>query len=113
MTRALLVAGGDESLIYTMVTGRVRAFVPFTSPEDVEFYWFLEDCLQAEVPRPTGRDPQENRVYYAPTKHAVDGNLCNAYGQLPYNAKQKIAEKLEQSVGEMMKKLKDTRYALL
>ena len=113
MTRASLVAGGAESLIYVTVTGRVGAFVPFTSREDVEFYSSLEGYLRAEAPRPTGRDPQAYRSYYAPMKHVVDGDLCDAYGQLPYDAKQKIAEKLERSVGEVMKKLEDTRNALL
>ena len=113
MTRASLVAGGAESLIYVTVTGRVGAFVPFTSREDVEFYSSLEGFLRAEAPRPTGRDPQAFRSYYAPMKHIVDGDLCDAYAQLPYDAKQNIAEQLEKSVGEIMKKLEDTRNALL
>ena len=113
MTRASLVAGGAESLIYVTVTGRVGAFVPFTSREDVEFYTSLEGHLRAEAPRPTGRDPQSYRSYYAPIKHIVDGDLCDAYAQLPYDAKQKIAEQLDRSVGEVLKKLEDTRNALL
>ena len=113
MTRASLVAGGGESLIYVTVTGRVGAFVPFTSREDVEFYSSLEGYLRAEAPRPTGRDPQAYRSYYAPIKHVVDGDLCDVFSQLPYDTKQKIAEQLDRSVGEVMKKLEDTRNALL
>ncbi|KAL7443975.1 hypothetical protein ACHAXH_009885 [Discostella pseudostelligera] len=113
MTRASLVAGGAESLIYVTVTGRVGALVPFTSREDVEFYSSLEGFLRAEAPRPTGRDPQAYRSYYAPIKHVVDGDLCDAYAQLPYDVKQKIAEQLERSVGDVLKKLEDTRNALL
>ncbi len=113
MTRASLVAGGAESLIYVTVTGRVGSLVPFTSREDVEFYSSLEGLLRVAVPRPTGRDPQAYRSYYAPIKHVVDGDLCDAYAQLPYEAKQKIAEQLERSVGEVMKKLEDSRNALL
>lgn len=113
MTRASLVAGGAESLVYVTVTGRVGAFVPFTSREDVDFYTSLEGYLRVEAPRPTGRDPQAYRSYYAPTKHIIDGDLCDAYSQLPYETKQKIAEQLDRSVGEVMKKLEDTRNALL
>ncbi|KAK1747619.1 spliceosome associated factor 3b, subunit 3 [Skeletonema marinoi] len=113
MTRASLVAGGAESLVYVTVTGRVGAFVPFTSREDVEFYTSLEGYLRVEAPRPTGRDPQAYRSYYAPTKHIIDGDLCDAYAQLPYETKQKIAEQLDRSVGEVMKKLEDTKNALL
>ena len=113
MTRASLVVGGAESLIYVTVTGRVGAFVPFTSRDDVEFYTSLEGFLRTETPRPTGRDPQSYRSYYAPIKHIVDGDLCDAFAQLPYETKQKIAESLDRSVGEVMKKLEDTRNALL
>lgn len=113
MTRASLVAGGAESLIYVTVTGQIGAFVPFTLREDVEFYSSLEGAMRDEAPRPTGRDPQGYRSYYAPIKHVVGGDLCDAYAHLPYDAKQKIAEQLNRSVGEVMKKLEDTRNALL
>jgi splicing factor 3B subunit 3 len=113
MTRASLVAGGAESLIYVTVTGRVGALVPFTSREDVEFFSTLEGLLRAEAPRPTGRDPQSFRSYYAPVRHIVDGDLCDAYIQLPYDSKQKIAEQLDRSVGEVMKKHEDIKNALL
>lgn len=113
MTRASLVAGGAESLIYVTVTGRVGAFVPFTSRDDVEFYSSLEGFLRQDVPKPTGRDPQEYRSYYAPIKHVIDGDLCDAYNLLPYDEKQKIAERLDRTVGEVVKKLEETRNALL
>ena len=113
MTRASLVAGGAESLVYVTVTGRVGAFVPFTSREDVEFYTSLEGYLRMEAPRPTGRDPQAYRSYYAPTKHIIDGDLCDEYSHLPYVTKQKIADQLDRSVGEVIKKLEDTKNALL
>jgi splicing factor 3B subunit 3 len=113
MTRAALVAGGAESLIYVTVTGRVGAFVPFTSRDDVEFYSSLEGFLRQDVPKPTGRDPQEYRSYYAPVKHVIDGDLCDAYNLLPYDEKQKIAERLDRTVGEVVKKLEETRNSLL
>ena len=113
MTRASLVAGGAESLIYVTITGRVGAFVPFTSRDDVEFYSSLEGFLRQDVPKPTGRDPQEYRSYYAPIKHVIDGDLCDAYNLLPYDEKQKIAERLDRTVGEVVKKLEETRNALL
>ena len=113
MTRASLVAGGAESLIYVTVTGRIGAFKPFTSRDDVEFYSSLEGFLRKDVPRPTGRDPQEYRSYYAPIKHVIDGDLCDAYNSLPYDEKQKIAQNLDRTVGEIVKKLEETRNGLL
>jgi len=113
LTRASLVAGGAESLIYVTVTGRIGALVPFTSREDVEFYTELESSLRTQVVRPTGRDPQAYRSYYAPVKHVIDGDLCSAFNTLPFVEQSKIANKLDRTVGDIMKKLEDTRNALL
>jgi len=113
MTRSSLVAGGAESLIYVTVTGRIGALVPFTSREDVEFYTQLESHLRTDAPRPTGRDPQAYRSYYAPVMHVVDGDLCDVFNSLPHEEQSKIADRLDRTVGEVMKKLEDTRNALL
>jgi splicing factor 3B subunit 3 len=113
MTRASLVAGGAESLIYVTVTGRIGALVPFRSRDDVEFYTLLENSLRTEAVRPTGRDPQAYRSYYAPVKHVVDGDLCAAFGSLSFEQQSKIAEAVDRPVGEIAKKLEDTRNALL
>lgn len=113
MTRASLVAGGSESLIYVTVTGRIGALVPFTSRENVEFYSELEACLRKQAPRPTGREPQAYRSYYAPVKHVVDGDLCEMYGKLSFEEQKKIADQLDRKVGEVIKKLEDTRNVLL
>jgi len=113
MTRASLVAGGSESLIYVTVTGRIGALVPFTSREMVDFYTQLESCLRSDAPRPTGREPQAYRSYYAPIKHVIDGGLCEMYGKLRYEDQKKIADQMEREVAEITKKLEDTRNALL
>eukprot|EP00536_Pseudo-nitzschia_multiseries_P011407 jgi/Psemu1/289664/fgenesh1_pg.386_\ len=114
MTRSSLVAGVAESLIYVTVTGRIGALVPFSSREDVEFYSQLEEQLRTEAPRLTGRDPQSYRSYYAPVMHVIDGELCDSFINTLSSQKQaKIAERLDRSVGEIMKKLEDTRNSLL
>lgn len=113
MTRASLVAGGAESLIYVTVTGRIGALVPFTSRDNVEFYTDLESCLRIDAPRPTGREPQAYRSYYAPIKHIIDGDLCEMFGKLSFEEQRKVAEKLDRTVVEVMKKLEDTRNSLL
>ena len=55
MTRASLVAGGGESLLYVTITGRIGTLVPFTTRADVEFYTQLESTLRETVlcSRPT------------------------------------------------------------
>jgi splicing factor 3B subunit 3 len=113
MTRSALVAGGPESLIYVTATGRIGALVPFSSRDDVDFYTQLEGALRTEVKRPTGRDPQAYRSYYAPVLHVIDGDLCNAFKTLSYESQKKVAETLDRTVGEINKKLEDTLNALL
>lgn len=113
MTRAALVAGGAEALIYVTITGKINALLPFASRDDVEFYQQLEMNLRIDAPRVTGRDPCSYRSYYAPIRHVIDGDLCDAFGQLSSEAQNKIADKLDRSVGEIMKKLEDTRNGLL
>lgn len=113
MTRAALVAGGAESLIYTTVTGRIGALVPFNSRDDIEFYSGLEAALRTDAPRPTGREQQAYRSYYAPVKHVIDGDFCGSYSKLGHEEQKKIAAKLDRTVAEVITKLEDTRNTLL
>jgi len=113
MTRASLVAGGAESLIYVTVTGRIGVLVPFASREDLEFYSQLENSLRTDAPRPTGREPQAYRSYYAPVKHIIDGDMCSSFSKLSFDQQKKIADKLDRTVAEVIKRLEDTRNVLL
>ena len=80
---------------------------------DVDFYAQLQDALRTEAPRLTGRDPQAYRSYYAPVLHVIDGDLCSSFRTLSYDSQTKVAESLDRTVGEINKKLEDTRNALL
>jgi len=113
MTRSSLVAGGAESIIYVTVSGRIGALVPFTSRDDVEFYTQLEAALRDDAMRPTGRDPQSYRSYYAPVMHVIDGDLCDAFNTLSHEEQSKISEQLDRPIGDILKKLEDTKSALL
>jgi splicing factor 3B subunit 3 len=45
--------------------------------------------------------------------HVVDGDLCDAFNSLSHEQQSSIAEKLDLSIGDIMKKLEDTRNSLL
>lgn len=113
MTRSSLTAGGAECLIYVTVTGRIGALLPFTSREDVDFFTQLEGYLRTDAPHPTGRDPLSYRSYFAPVMNVVDGDLCDAFNSLHHNKQAKIAEQLDRSVAEVVKKLETQRHVLL
>ena len=113
LTRAALVAGGSDSLIYVTVAGKVAALVPLTSRDDVDFYEQLESAVRTHAPRPTGRDPKAYRSFYAPAMHVVDGDLCDAFNGLSHDSQTQIADMLGRETGTIKKKLEDTRNTLL
>mmetsp|Transcript_24482 Transcript_24482/g.67789 ORF Transcript_24482/g.67789 Transcript_24482/m.67789 type:complete len:1316 (-) Transcript_24482:141-4088(-) len=113
ITRSALVAGGSDSLIYVTVSGRIAALMPLTTRDDVEFYEQLESSLRTDAPRPTGRDPKAYRSYYSPVMHVMDGDLCDAFNGLSHEAQSEIAETLGKEIGDVKKKLEDTRNTLL
>jgi len=114
LTRASLVAGSSEALLYVTITGRLGALLPLmTSKEDIEFYKQLENFMRVHAPRVTGREPQAYRSFYAPAKHVIDGDLCESFLKVELNLQKLVAEKMDRNIGEIFKKLEDTRNALL
>lgn len=108
LTRCALVAGGAESLVYVTVTGRIGALVPLTTRADVDFYRSLEGEMQAIHKRSKGY-----RSYYGPVMGVVDASLCEAFGNLSMEQQTAMAEKLDLTVGEIAKRLEDTKTSLM
>ena len=50
---------------------------------------------------------------HAQVKDVVDGDLCEQFPQMPADKQRAIAEELERTPGEVLKKLEDLRNALL
>ena len=46
---------------------------------------------------------------YVQVKDVIDGDLCEQYSQLPAAKQKHIADELERSPGEVLKKLEDIR----
>lgn len=68
MTKASLVPGGQEALLYTTVLGGIGALLPFVSREDLDFFTHLEMHLRQENPPLCGRDHLAFRSAYTPVK---------------------------------------------
>jgi splicing factor 3B subunit 3 len=113
MMKSSLVIGGKEALIVGTVMGGIYAFVPFTSKEDLNFFQHLEMFMRQEWPNLCQRDHLSYRSYYQPVKDIVDGDLCERYGCIPYNKQKELADDLNRTPAELMKKLEETRNALL
>ena len=104
-----LVAGGREVLLYTGLHGTIGILVPFVSKEDVDFISTLEQHMRTEQISLVGRDHLAWRGYYVPVKAVVDGDLCETFARLPASKQSSIANELDRTVGEVLKKLEQLR----
>ena len=107
--KVAMVVGGREVLVYTGLHGTIGVLVPFVSKEDVDFISTLEQHMRTEQISLVGRDHLAWRGYYVPVKAVVDGDLCEMYARLPANKQSSIANELDRTVGEVLKKLEQLR----
>jgi splicing factor 3B subunit 3 len=113
IVRARLMAGGMEAIIYTTVMGRIGALLPFTSRQDIDFYTHLEMYMRQEKPPLLGRDHLSYRSYFIPVKNVTDGDLCEQFVLLSPETQKTVAEELDLTPSEVLKKLEDIRNRLL
>jgi len=113
LTKASLFTGGSEVLLYSTLMGGMGALLPFVSREDVDFFSHLEMHMRSELPPLSGRDHLAYRSYYFPVKDVIDGDLCEQYSMLPAEKQKAIAEELERTPGEVLKKLEVIRNSIL
>ncbi|GAA6042770.1 hypothetical protein JCM8097_007468 [Rhodosporidiobolus ruineniae] len=105
LQKVALVAGGRDLLVYTGLMGSVGVMIPFVSSEDVDFFSTLEMHLRSEAPSLCGRDHLAYRSAYAPVKAVVDGDLCEQFRRLPQAKQAAIAQELDRTIAEVLKKL--------
>ena len=67
--------------------------------------------MRQEAPSVVGRDHLAFRSYYVPCKSFVDGDLCELYAGLPVTKQQVIANELDRTSGEVLKKIESLRSA--
>eukprot|EP00249_Psilotum_nudum_P023101 c28748_g1_i1 orf=75-3716(+) len=113
LQKASLIPGGGECVLYGTVMGSVGALLPFTSREDVDFFSHLEMHLRQENPPLCGRDHMGYRSAYFPVKDVIDGDLCEQYPTLAPDMQRKIADELDRTPGEILKKLEDIRNRII
>ncbi|CAN4090131.1 unnamed protein product [Withania somnifera] len=102
-----------ECIIYGTVMGSVGAMLPFTSRDDVDFFSHLEMHLRQEFPPLCGRDHMAYRSAYFPVKDVIDGDLCEQFPTLPMDMQRKIADELDRTPGEILKKLEEIRNKII
>ncbi|KAG1342547.1 hypothetical protein COCNU_05G007760 [Cocos nucifera] len=113
LQKASLIPGGGECLIYGTVMGSLGTFLAFTSREDVDLFSHLEMHMRQEHPPLCGRDHTTFRSAYFPVKGINDGYLCEQFPTLPPDLQRKIADELNRTPGEIMKKLEEFRNKII
>lgn len=104
-----MVVGGRDVLVYTGLHGTIGVLSPLVSKDDVDFISTLEQHMRTEQLSLVGRDHLAWRGYYTPVKAVVDGDLCEMYARLPPQRQSAIANELDRTVGEVLKKLEQLR----
>ena len=108
-----LVVGKKIGKLMSTLGGRLGALIPLTTRADADFAASLEMHARLAAPPLAGRDHLAYRSAYYPVRHVVDGDLCEAYGALPAEARARIAGELERAPGEVVRKLEDVRARVL
>ena len=85
--------------------GNISCFVPIETKEDVDFFTHLEMYLRIESQPLCGRDHVMFRSIYAPVKNVIDGDLCEMFNKLDFNKQRVLAEELDRTPPEVLKKL--------
>ncbi|KAF4485632.1 pre-mRNA-splicing factor rse-1 [Fusarium agapanthi] len=109
ITKASLVVGGQDVIVWSGLQGTIGVLIPFVTREDADFFHTLEVQMRAEDQSPVGRDYLMYRGYYVPVKGVIDGELCERFRLLPLDKKQQIAGELDRSVRGIERKISDVR----
>ena len=65
--------------------------------------------MRQECPNLCQRDHLSFRSYFQPVKDTIDGDLCERYVNLPYAKQKELADDVDRTPAEMMKKLEESR----
>jgi splicing factor 3B subunit 3 len=109
VSKATLVPGGREILLYTTFLGAVGILIPFLSKSEADFFLMFEMAMRQECPPLSGRDHMAFRSFYLPVANTIDGDLCELYNTLPNEKKRLIAGQLDRTPSEVAKKIEDIR----
>lgn len=111
--KAQLSQGSQEAIIFGTASGGIGALLPFETREDIDFFVHLEMYLRIEVQPISGRDHVTFRSMYVPTKDVIDGDLCEMFSSLEFNKQRVLAEEMDRTPPEVLKKLENLRNKIL
>ena len=102
-----------DAVVFCTVNGGIGALLPFESRTDVDFFAHLELHLRSKYPTLSGREHMSYRSYFAPVKNVIDGDLCEQFHRLPADVQNEIAEELECTAADVIKRIDDIRALIV
>ena len=99
--------------MFGTASGGIGALLPCETREEVDFFVHLEMYLRIESQPLCGRDHVTFRSMYVPTKDVIDGDLCEMYSALEFTKQRVLADELDRTPPEVMKKLENIRNKIL
>lgn len=111
--KVTLCSGCTEAVVYATILGSIGALIPFISSDELDTLQHLELLMANENPPLSGREHSIYRSYYGPVQHVIDGDLCEEFESLDSITQSRIAAKIDKTVTEIIKKLRDIRSRLI
>lgn len=111
--RAMMQPNGKEVLLYTTINGAIGALHAFSSRDTVDFFQHLEMHMRQEAPPLLGRDHLAYRSSYVPVKDVIDGDLCSQFGKLDVETQRSVAQELDRTPPDVIKKLEDVANLII
>ena len=112
VSRASL-GGLHESLVYGTLQGGIGAFAALGVQSDISFFEQLSLLLRDQDLSLVGRDHLSFRSTYAPSRHVIDGDLCDLFTTLPHDKQATIAKEMDRDIRDILRKLEDVRDRML
>eukprot|EP00917_Polyrhabdina_sp_WS-2016_P013711 GHVP01030037.1.p1 GENE.GHVP01030037.1~~GHVP01030037.1.p1 ORF type:complete len:1239 (+),score=229.74 GHVP01030037.1:2261-5977(+) len=113
MQKTTLTSGSSESIVYATINGAIGAFLPLATKDEAEFLLHLEMVMRSEHPPLCGRDHLSFRSYYSPCKQVVDGDLCEQFVLLSKEKQTAVANELDRTIPDIIRKLEDFRQRVM
>eukprot|EP00180_Rhodochaete_pulchella_P001937 Plantae.Rhodophyta-Rhodochaete_pulchella.ctg2915.p2 GENE.Plantae.Rhodophyta-Rhodochaete_pulchella.ctg2915~~Plantae.Rhodophyta-Rhodochaete_pulchella.ctg2915.p2 ORF type:complete len:218 (+),score=28.91 Plantae.Rhodophyta-Rhodochaete_pulchella.ctg2915:3-656(+) len=104
-----MFGGTHEAIIYGTLEGAIGVMAPFLVQSEISFFQQLEQQLRDRDLSLCGREHLSYRSAFSPNRHVVDGDLCELFLQLSHKNQKEVAEEIDRTPAEIMRKLEDMR----
>eukprot|EP00397_Hematodinium_sp_SG-2012_P002911 GEMP01002919.1.p1 GENE.GEMP01002919.1~~GEMP01002919.1.p1 ORF type:complete len:1075 (+),score=238.62 GEMP01002919.1:465-3689(+) len=111
--KTTLMPGGAEVIVYSTLLGSLGVLYPCTAREECDFFQHVEMMMRQEKQPLCGRDHMMFRSFYFPVKNCIDGDYCEQFFSLSNEKQRQIANELDRTPAEVLKKLEDVRNRIL